>query len=100
MGVEMTAQAAMGTPLRLIDVHHHCVLPEYERALVRSGARDPSLPLRKNSDPEALTQTMATLGIDGAIVNPLSVAGVHHGDDAHARYLCEVTGEALAKFVA
>jgi predicted TIM-barrel fold metal-dependent hydrolase len=85
--------------LRLIDVHHHIVLPEYEAALVRSGAADPSRPLRKTSEPEAAIDAMTQLGIDAAIVNPLSVAGVHHGDDANARYLTEKTNEALAKFV-
>lgn len=86
-------------PRRWIDVHHHVVLPEYEKALVRSGAADPSRPLRKNSDPHAECATMAEFGIDAAIVNPLSVAGVHHGDDANARYLTEATNEALARFV-
>jgi predicted TIM-barrel fold metal-dependent hydrolase len=95
----MTKDQERGAGLRLIDVHHHCVLPEYERALVRSGAADPSRPLRKNSDPDALIETMGDFGIDGAVINPLSVAGVHHGDDANARYLCESTGEGLAKFV-
>jgi predicted TIM-barrel fold metal-dependent hydrolase len=85
--------------LRFIDVHHHCVLPEYEHAIRRSGAADPSRPLRKNSDPDALIETMVQFGIDGALVNPLSVAGVHHSNDENARYLCETTGEALAKFV-
>ncbi len=88
-------------PLRethFIDVHHHVVLPEYEKALVRSGARDPSKPLRKNSTAEAAAAAMRDLGIAGAVVNPLSVAGVHHGDDANARYLCESVGEALAAF--
>jgi predicted TIM-barrel fold metal-dependent hydrolase len=42
---------------------------------------------------------MAELGIDAAIVNPLSVAGVHHGDDANARYLTSSVNEALARFV-
>jgi predicted TIM-barrel fold metal-dependent hydrolase len=84
---------------RRIDVHHHVVLPEYERALVRSGAADPSRPLRKNTDPLAECEAMDALGIEGAIVNPLSVAGVHHGDDANARYLTESTNEALARFV-
>ncbi len=84
--------------LRLIDVHHHVVLPEYEQALVRSGARDPSKPLRKNSEPQAAIDAMGQFGISGAVINPLSVAGVHHGDDAHARYLCQSVGEALAKF--
>lgn len=83
---------------RFIDVHHHCVLPEYEQALVRSGAADPSKPLRKNSSPQEAVASMATLGIDAAIVNPLSVAGVHHGDDANARYLCQSVTDALAKF--
>lgn len=83
---------------RFIDVHHHCVLPEYERALVRSGAADPSRPLRKNSTPHEAVEAMATLGISAAIVNPLSVANVHHGDDANARYLCQSVTEALARF--
>jgi predicted TIM-barrel fold metal-dependent hydrolase len=86
--------------LSLIDVHHHIVLPEYQEALVRSGAADPSRPLRKNPDAPAVLRSMAELGIDAAILNPLSVAGVHHGDDAKARYLTEKTNEALAKFVA
>jgi predicted TIM-barrel fold metal-dependent hydrolase len=84
--------------LRLIDVHHHIVLPEYEKALVRSGAADPSRPLRKNSSPQSALQSMAEIGIDAAVLNPLSVAGVHHGDDANARYLTETTNEALASF--
>jgi 6-methylsalicylate decarboxylase len=84
--------------LRLIDVHHHVVLPEYEAALVRSGAADPSRPLRKNSSPQAARNSMAELRIDAAILNPLSVAGVHHGNDADACYLTETTNEALAKF--
>lgn len=83
---------------RLIDVHHHCVLPEYQSALVRSGAADPSKPLRKNASPQEAIDAMETLGIEAAIVNPLSVAGVHHGDDANARYLCASVTEALAKF--
>jgi len=85
--------------LRLIDVHHHIVLPEYQAALVRSGAADPSRPLRKNPDAPTVLRSMGELGIDAAILNPLSVAGVHHGDDANARYLTETTNEALAKFV-
>jgi predicted TIM-barrel fold metal-dependent hydrolase len=85
--------------LRLIDVHHHVVLPEYQAALVRSGAADPSRPLRKNSSPQTALNSMAELGIDAAILNPLSVAGVHHGDDANACYLTETTNEALARFV-
>lgn len=95
----MNTGGRAGAGLRLIDVHHHCVLPEYERALVRSGAADPSRPLRKNSDPGQLVDVMAEFGMSAAVVNPLSVAGVHHGDDANARYLCETTGEALARFV-
>jgi predicted TIM-barrel fold metal-dependent hydrolase len=85
---------------RFIDVHHHVVLPEYERALVRSGAADPSRPRRKNSDPETACAAMAELGIERALINPLSVAGVHHGDDADARYLTRSVNEALARFVA
>jgi predicted TIM-barrel fold metal-dependent hydrolase len=83
----------------LIDVHHHVVLPEYQAALQRSGAVDPSRPLRRDSQPRTALDGMSELGIAGAILNPLSVAGVHHGNDADARYLTETTNEALARFV-
>jgi 6-methylsalicylate decarboxylase len=86
--------------LRLIDVHHHVVLPEYEAALLRAGAGDPSRPFRRNDSPEVECEKMAELGIAAAVINPLSVAGVHHGDDAHARYLTESVNEAQARFVA
>jgi len=84
--------------LALIDVHHHVLLPEYEQALLRSGAADPSRPFRRHDGPAVTCEKMAELGIDAAVVNPLSVAGVHHGDDAHARYLTRSVNEALAKF--
>jgi 6-methylsalicylate decarboxylase len=86
--------------LRFIDVHHHVVLPEYAAALVRSGAADPSRPFRKNDPPSVVCEKMAGLGIGAAVLNPLSVAGVHHGDDANARYLARSVNEALAAFVA
>jgi predicted TIM-barrel fold metal-dependent hydrolase len=85
---------------RFIDVHHHLLLPEYERALVRSGARDPSRPFRRGDDVATVLAKMDDLGIAAAVVNPLSVAGVHHGDDAKARYLTESINEAQAKFIA
>ncbi|MBI4292462.1 MAG: amidohydrolase [Betaproteobacteria bacterium] len=84
---------------RLIDMHHHVVLPEYEQALARSGAGDPSRPLRKNDPAEVLLERMGETGIDAAILNPLSVAGVHHGNDANARYLTESVNEAMARYV-
>src|SRR5215467_11056256 len=84
--------------LALIDVHHHVLLPEYEQALVRSGAGDPSRPFRRHDGPAVTVEKMAELGIAAAVVNPLSVAGVHHGDDANARYLTRSVNEALAKF--
>jgi predicted TIM-barrel fold metal-dependent hydrolase len=75
------------------------VLPEYQSALVRAGAADPSRPLGRNFDPAVECEVMDQLGTAASIVNPLSAAGVHHGDDANARYLTESTNEALAKFV-
>jgi 6-methylsalicylate decarboxylase len=84
--------------LQLIDVHHHVVLPEYEAALKRSGAVDPSRPFRKGDPPAVVCEKMAEFGVTAAVVNPLSVAGVHHGDDANARYLTRSVGEALARF--
>ena len=86
--------------LRLIDVHHHVVLPEYEKALLRSGAGDPSRPFRRNDGPRIVCEKMAELGVAAAVLNPLSVAGVHHGDDANARYLARSVNEALAAFAA
>ena len=85
--------------MNFIDVHHHVVLPEYEAALVRSGVGDPSRPFRKNASPQVECEKMAELGIDAAVVNPLSVAGVHHGDDANACYLTQAVNEAQARFV-
>jgi predicted TIM-barrel fold metal-dependent hydrolase len=84
---------------RRIDVHQHVILPEYEKALQRSGALDPSRPPRKKSEPAQVLDHMAGLGIDAALLNPVNTLGVHHGDDAKAGYLCETTNEALAKFV-
>lgn len=84
---------------RFVDVHHHLLLPEYERALARAGAGDPSRPLRRGDSPPVVCEKMAELGIDAAVVNPLSVAGVHHGNDANARYLTESVNEAQARFV-
>ena len=83
----------------LIDVHHHVMLPEYEKALVRSGAGNPSRPLRTGDPAQIVYEKMLDLGVDAAILNPLSVAGVHHGDDAHARYLTESVNEAMARYV-
>ena len=95
----MTDQAPRPlSSLALIDVHHHVLLPEYEQALVRSGAGDPSRPFRRHDGPAVTCEKMAELGIAAAVVNPLSVAGVHHGDDANARYLTRSVNEALAKF--
>ncbi|HEY2136700.1 MAG TPA: amidohydrolase family protein, partial [Xanthobacteraceae bacterium] len=85
--------------LALIDVHHHVLLPEYQQALIRSGAGDPSRPFRRHDGPSVTCEKMAELGIEAAVVNPLSVAGVHHGNDADARYLCRSVNEALARFV-
>jgi predicted TIM-barrel fold metal-dependent hydrolase len=84
--------------LALIDVHLHVLLPEYAQALIRSGAGDPSRPFRRHDGPAVTCEKMAELGIAAAVVNPLSVAGVHHGDDANARYLTRSVNEALAKF--
>lgn len=85
--------------LNLIDVHHHVILPEYEKALERSGARDPSKPLKRDTTSAKVVDNMARFGISKAIVNPLSAAGVHHGDDSNADFLVKTTSEAMAKFV-
>ena len=85
--------------LNLIDVHHHVILPEYEKSLERSGARDPSKPLKRDTTPASVIDNMGRFGISKAIVNPLSAAGVHHGDDANADRLVKATTDAMAKFV-
>ena len=86
--------------LAFIDVHHHVVLPAYEKALIRSGARDPSKPLRKNATPDEIIEAMERFGIAKAVINPLSAAGVHHGSDEAADDLVKSTTEALAEFAA
>ena len=98
--IDAAASARPVSRLALIDVHHHVLLPAYERALIRSGAGDPSRPFRRHDGPDVTCEKMAELGITGAVVNPLSVAGVHHGDDSNARYLTRSVNEALAAFVA
>lgn len=85
--------------LNLIDVHHHVILPEYEKALERSGARDPSKPLKREASVSEVIDNMGRFGVANAIVNPLSAAGVHHGDDANAEFLVRSTSEAIATFV-
>ena len=94
---DMTGRSA--ADLRFIDVHHHVVLPEHQTALVRSGAADPSRPFRRNDPASVVCEKLAEIGVDAAVLNPLSVAGVHHGDDANARYLTRSVNEALASFV-
>jgi 6-methylsalicylate decarboxylase len=84
---------------RRIDIHQHVILPDYVKALKRSGAAEASLP-RRLSEHAAVRDRMAELGIAASVVNPVTTAGIHHGDDANARYLTEATNEALAKFVA
>ena len=96
---EQAEPARSLSSLALIDVHHHVLLPAYEQALIRSGAGDPSRPFRRHDGPAVTCEKMAELGIAAAVVNPLSVAGVHHGDDANARYLTRSVNEALATFV-
>jgi predicted TIM-barrel fold metal-dependent hydrolase len=86
-------------PGRRIDVHHHVILPEYVAALRRSGLAEAALP-RRISDPKSVQDTMRQLGIAATVLNPITTAGIHHGDNRDARYLAETTNEALAKFVA
>jgi predicted TIM-barrel fold metal-dependent hydrolase len=81
-----------------IDVHQHVILPEYVKALRRSGVADASLP-RRTSESTVVCDTMAGLGIAATLLNPVTTAGIHHGNDANARYLTETTNDALAKFV-
>ena len=83
----------------LIDVHHHVILPEYERALVRSGTSEAYARSNKNSEPQAMLDSFGRQGIAGAIINPLSASGVHHGDDEKAAYLTRSVNEALARFI-
>jgi predicted TIM-barrel fold metal-dependent hydrolase len=96
--IASAADASKLAAHHLIDVHHHVILPEYEAALARSGALDPSRPFRKGDPPAIVCEKMNEIGVAAAVVNPLSVAGVHHGDDANARHLARSVGEALARF--
>jgi predicted TIM-barrel fold metal-dependent hydrolase len=89
------------SPLRggaRIDVQHHVILPEYERALVRAGMAEDSWRLNRTTTPATTRATMAELGIGAPVVLPFSTAGIHHGNDEAARYLCHTTNEAAAAF--
>jgi predicted TIM-barrel fold metal-dependent hydrolase len=89
-----------------IDVHQHAILPEYRKALQRAGVID--RPPKDGMDGlgSELHETVFTtqsilavadeMGTAGAVLLPFSVAGIHHGDDANARYLTRATNEAVA----
>lgn len=85
---------------RRIDVHQHAILPAYIKALARSGITENSA-LRTNVfTRRSILEVMDTLGMQGAVLLPFSSSGIHHGDDAKARYLTRVTNEAMARLVA
>jgi predicted TIM-barrel fold metal-dependent hydrolase len=89
------------TPLQggaRIDVQHHVILPEYERALVRAGMVEDSWRVSRTTSPAATGATIAELGIAAPVMLPFSTAGIHHGKDEAARYLCRATNEAAARF--
>jgi 6-methylsalicylate decarboxylase len=89
-----------------IDVHQHAILPEYRKALERAGAIENrpkdgmdglGSELRENVfTTESILNVAGELGTDGMVLLPFSVAGIHHGNDANARYLTRATNEAIA----
>jgi predicted TIM-barrel fold metal-dependent hydrolase len=106
----------MSTPIppalnngRRIDVHQHVILPEYLRALERSGAMA-NRPadgmdglggelVSREFTPESASRILGELGMAAAVLTPFSSAGIHHGNDRHAAYLTKTTNEAAARFI-
>lgn len=84
---------------RRVDVHQHAILPEYVRALERSGITENSALRTKIFTRQSILEVMDGLGMQGAVLLPFSSSGIHHGDDTKARYLTKVTNEAMARLV-
>ncbi len=88
---------------RRIDVHQHAILPEYVKALERSGIVESGLEgyHRKANvfTPTSIVQVASELGMEHVVLISFSRSGIHHGNDENARYLTQVTNDAMAKLV-
>ena len=86
-----------------IDVHQHAILPEYVKALERSGivesGRQGYHQKKMVFTPDSIVQVASELGMDHAVLISFSRSGIHHGNDENARYLTQVTNDAIAKLV-
>jgi len=80
-----------------IDVHQHAILPEYLKALERSGIVENSQLKTKVFTPESILEVAGELGMDCVVLLPFSSSGIHHGNDENARYLTQATNDAMAK---
>lgn len=94
---------------RRIDAHQHAILPEYVKALERSGIVESGRMGGGGQQryhqktmvftPDSIAEVAAQLGIDHAVLISFSRSGIHHGNDENARYLTQVTNDAIAKLV-
>ena len=109
-GVAQEASDSKGTDIlakvsggRRIDVHQHAILPEYVKALERSGIVESGLEgyHRKANvfTPTSIVQVASELGMEHVVLISFSRSGIHHGNDENARYLTQVTNDAMAKLV-
>jgi predicted TIM-barrel fold metal-dependent hydrolase len=109
-GVAQAASDSKGTDIlakvsggRRIDVHQHAILPEYVKALERSGIVESGLEgyHRKATvfTPTSIVQVASELGMEHVVLISFSRSGIHHGNDENARYLTQVTNDAMAKLV-
>ena len=99
-GTDILARVKSG---QRIDVHQHAILPEYVKALERSGVVESgSQGYRRKEDvftPESIVEVASELGMDHAVLISFSRSGIHHGNDENARYLTQVTNDAIAQLV-
>lgn len=88
---------------RRIDVHQHAILPEYVKALERSGIVESGRQGYHQKEmvftPDSVVQVASELGMEHAVLISFSRSGIHHGNDENARYLTQVTNDAMAQLV-
>ena len=99
-GADILAKVRSG---QRIDVHQHAILPEYIKALERSGIVESGMEgyHRKATvfTPTSVVQVASELGMDHVVLISFSRSGIHHGNDENARYLTQVTNDAMAQLV-
>lgn len=99
-GADILARVRSG---QRIDVHQHAILPEYIKALERSGIVESGLEGYHQKTmvftPSSIVDVASELGMDHVVLISFSRSGIHHGNDENALYLTQVTNDAIAQLV-